>query len=461
MTTENPIPPKLVRTVSFLAHSVFVLGLVFVATIEARAQEGGSGNDTHVLYVETNDHNPGQNAILAYNIDPNDGSLSLLGTFPTRGTGAVNFDSRLGPSDHAQEVILSGDKRFLFAINGGSNTVAVFRVHGNGSLSHVLGSPFPSGGMTPLSLGQAGDKLYVVNGNNNTQANVAPNNTPANYTGFEIKEDGRLEPISGSTVEIASNSNPTQAHISPDKKFLFGIDFFALPYQPQIVPFIPARGSLLESFQIQEDGTLREAPGSPYLPPPSSRLDPSVSESGYLLGLIAHPAERILYAGEVATERLAVYTYDESGRLSLLTDVPLPGAAICWFSFDKDVKHLFSSEAGSNSIGVFDIANPFAPVHIQELPLRLLGHPTASLPGNEFPTLSFQQALDPSGKFLFVVNHAETPNNDYPEGNAIHIMQVQPGGTLVEAAFSPLILPVPSNVKPTGNAILVRPGLPH
>jgi len=312
-----------------------------------------------------------------------------------------------------------------------------------------------------VSLGQAGDKLYVVNGNNNNQANVAPNNTPANYTGFRIKENGRLEPIPGSTVEIASNSNPTQAHISPDNKFLFGIDFFAVPYQPQIVPFIAARGSLLESFQIQEDGTLREAPGSPYLPPASARLAPSISQSGYLLGLIAHPTERILYVGEVATERLAVYTYDESGRLSLFTDVPLPGAAICWFAFDKDVKHLFSSDAGSNSIGVFDISNPLAPVHIQELQLSLPGHPTAAVPANQFPTDNFQQALDPSGKFLYVVNHAITPNDDYPEGNAIHIMQVQPDGTLVEPAFSPLILPVPSNVKPTGNAILARPGLRH
>jgi 6-phosphogluconolactonase (cycloisomerase 2 family) len=432
-----------------------VLSLVFVATIEARSQEGERGNQRHVLYVETNDQNPGQNAILAYNINPNDGSLSLLGTFPTRGTGGANFDNtEPGPSDHAQEVILSHDKRFLFAINGGSNTVAVFRVDGNGRLTHVQGSPFPSGGLTPVSLGQAGDKLYVVNANNNNQANVAPNNTPANYTGFRIKENGRLEPIPGSTVEIASNSSPTQAHISSDNKFLFGIDFFAVPYQPQILPFVPARGSLLESFQIQEDGTLREAPGSPYLPPVTARLVPTVSESGYFLGLQAHPTERILYVGEVATERLAVYTYDESGQLSLLTDVPLPGAAICWFSFDKDVKHLFSSDSGSNTIGVFDISNPFAPVHIQELSLSLPGHPTAAVPANEFPTVSFQQNVDPSGKFLFVVNHAETPNDDYPEGNAIHILQVQPDGTLVEPAFSPLILPVPSNVKPTGNAIL-------
>jgi 6-phosphogluconolactonase (cycloisomerase 2 family) len=454
MTTENLYSRNFVRTISFLAQSVFVLSLVFVATIESRSQEVGSGNQRHVLYVETNDQNPGQNAILAYNINPNDGSLSLLGTFPTRGTGGSNFNNiEPGPSDHAQEVVLSNDKRFLFAINGGSNTVAVFRVDGNGRLTHVQGSPFPSGGLTPVSVGQAGNKLYVVNANDNNQANVAPNNTPANYTGFLIKEDGRLEPIPGSTMEIASFSNSTQAHISPDNKFLFGVDLFAVPYQPPIVPFIAARGSLLESFQIQEDGTLKAAPGSPNPPPVGARLVPTVTESGYLLGVQAHPTERILYTGEVATNRLAVYSYDESGRLSLLTEVPVPGMAICWFAFDKDVKHLFASDAGTNSIAVFDVSNPSAPVHIQELQLSLPGHPPAPVPANEFPTENFQLALEPSGKFLYVVNHAITPNDDYPEGNAIHIMQVQPNGTLVEQPFSPLLLPVAPNVKPTGNAI--------
>jgi 6-phosphogluconolactonase (cycloisomerase 2 family) len=408
----------------------------------------------HVLYVETNDPSPGNNAILAYRIDPNDGSLSLLGTFPTRGTGADDFDKRLGPPDHDQEVILSKDKTLLFAINGGSNTIAVFRVHGDGSLAHVEGSPFPSGGVTPVSLGLAGDKLYVVNASNNNVAGAAPIETPANYTGFRVEEDGRLEPIPGSTVQIASDSNPTQANIASVGQFLFGIDFFAVPYQPQLVPFFPALGSRLRSFQIQADGTLQEAPGSPLLPPAGARIVPNITGSGYLLGLKAHPTERILYAGEVATGQLATYTYNDKGSLTLVGETPLIGSGICWFEFDKEQRHLFSADSSTNSVGVFDIANPRAPVQIQELNLTLVG---ANLPPgvvpNEFPTVPFQLALDPSGKFLFLVNRAFTQNDNYPEGSAIHIMQVQPDGTLVEPAFSPVLLPVPPNVKPTGNAI--------
>jgi 6-phosphogluconolactonase (cycloisomerase 2 family) len=418
------------------------------------AQSQLSDNSDHVLYVETNDPSPGNNAILAYRINPNDGSLSLLGTFPTRGTGGDDFDNRGGPTDHDQEVILSTDKNLLFAINGGSNTIAVFRVLGDGSLAHLEGSPFPSGGVTPVSLGLAGDKLYVVNASNNAVAGAPPIDTPANYTGFRVEEDGRLEPIPGSTVQIASDSNPTQAHIASVGQFLFGIDLFAVPYQPQLAPFFPPRGSRLQSFQIQADGTLQEGPGSPFLPPIGARVVPNITGSGYLLGLKTHPTERILYAGEVATNQVAVYTYDDQGSLNLVHETPVIGSATCWFEFDKERQHLFSSDSTSNSIGVFDISNPMAPVQIQELNLTLVGTnlPPPIIP-NKFPTASFQIALDPSGRFLFVVDQAYTPNNNYPEGNAIHITQVQPDGTLVEPAFSPVLLPVPPNAKPNGIAI--------
>src|SRR5580765_8881585 len=119
-----------------------ILAVAFVTpAITVSAQEADTRQ--HVLYVETNDQAPGNNAVLAYRINPKDGSLSLLGTFPTRGTGGDDSADILGPFDHDQELVVSKDQKFLFAINGGSNTVAVFRVQGDGSLTHVKGSPFP------------------------------------------------------------------------------------------------------------------------------------------------------------------------------------------------------------------------------------------------------------------------------------------------------------------------------
>src|SRR6266481_5203702 len=176
----------------------------------------------HVLYVESNDSNPGQNAVLAYTISDTDGSLSLLGKFPTGGTGFSNFDGRLGPDDNDHEVILNADKTLLFAINGGSDTIAVFRVVRDGSLDPVQGSPFSSHGPTPVSLGLSGNILVAVNSNANNIQGVAPGTAPANYTTFRVDEKGHLVHIPKS-IEVASTSDPGIVEISPDGKFAFGI----------------------------------------------------------------------------------------------------------------------------------------------------------------------------------------------------------------------------------------------
>jgi 6-phosphogluconolactonase (cycloisomerase 2 family) len=409
----------------------------------------------HVLYVESNDSQPGQNAILAYTINENDGSLSLLGTFPTGGTGFENFDGRIGPNDNDKEIILNADKSLLFAVNGGSNTIAVFHIAENGALSPVQGSPFPSGGSTPVGLGLSGNNLMVVNDNfDNINGAFGPG--PANYAVFRVAGDGRLVPIRKSTISVASDAEPIVVQIAPNGKVAFGIDLLALPYnEPQISPLLPARGSVLEAFTISEDGSLQRSPGAPYTPPVDSRLDPINPATGYLIGFGAHPAQPILYTGETVKNRVAVYTYDpETGVPSFVTDVASLGRATCWMEFSKDLRFLFTADVANNQIGVLNIEDPLAPKAIQELTLKLLGTPPlpVAIPPGVTPSRGFQLSLEPTGRFLYVTGHSEAFTS-YPEGQVIHIVDVQLDGTLVEAPFSPVVLPVSTSASPTGSAI--------
>lgn len=436
---------------------LFIASCLFLNLAAAAQSRGGdtSTSTTHVLYVETNDVRPGMNAILAYTINPADGSLSLLGTYPTGGTGIENFDIRLGPDDHDKEIIFNQDKTLLFAVNAGSNTVAVFNVNADGSLVPIAGSPFPSWGPNPTSLGLIGDKLVVVNANSDDRPDTIPSNTPTNYTVFHVSGNGHLEHIPGSSIELAPDAVPFQVAISGDGKFVFGLDFFANPYPgPQFFPFLPTRGSLLESFQIQDDGTLKRSPGSPYLPSPATRVDPSIPQSGYVLGMIAHPTEPIVYVGTLTAQKLSVYSYDQNGALSPLTDVPTIGLAACWVTIDPAAKHVYTSDAATNSIGVFDISDPRNPVAIQELYLRLPAGPLppAYMPAL-LPTVNFQLSVDPTGKFLYVTSHAASPGVDFTAGNEIHVMQIAADGTLTEPDFSPVQLPVDGVSHPAGNAI--------
>lgn len=124
-----------------------------VSPVRADARGDDDARARNVVYVTSNNPNPGQNSVLAYRRNPANGKLTLIGNFLTRGTSVFNADEHLGPDDSDQELIASPDHQLLFAVNSGSNTIAVFRINSNGSLTHVHGSPFPSGGVQPVSLG--------------------------------------------------------------------------------------------------------------------------------------------------------------------------------------------------------------------------------------------------------------------------------------------------------------------
>ena len=54
------------------------------------------------------------------------------------------------------------DHRFLYVTNEGSNTITGFAVQADGSLKTVPGSPFPSGGVGPGSIGILDGPLMIV-----------------------------------------------------------------------------------------------------------------------------------------------------------------------------------------------------------------------------------------------------------------------------------------------------------
>jgi hypothetical protein len=93
------------------------------------------GNDDggKIVYLETNDFHDNANAILAYR-QKVDGTLTPLpgSPFLTHGAGLANPKQVLGPDDTDDPVVISSDGRFLFAVNGGSNTVAVFSINPDG-----------------------------------------------------------------------------------------------------------------------------------------------------------------------------------------------------------------------------------------------------------------------------------------------------------------------------------------
>jgi 6-phosphogluconolactonase (cycloisomerase 2 family) len=396
------------------------------------------------VYTETDNSNPGQNAVIAYRENAS-GQVKQIGSFKTGGTGVANPQGLLGPDDSDKEVIASSNGRLLFAVNQGSNSVAVFRVNQNGSLALVNHAAVGSGGTEPVSLSIANNRLYVVNRGDEVQgqaAGIAPT-----ITVFNIRSNGTLTENWAATTTLPVGLSPSQLLISSTSRLAF-LDTFTPPPLNNVTD-----ANEVLPYQIASNGALIPVSsgglGAPATPP-------------LLLGLVQHPTQSIIYAGLVGANEVAVFTFDGSGNLSLVDTVADAdqGKGECWTIVSANGKFLYTVDTGTNSVGVFSLADPLHPAQIQEFvlagPQNSTGSSTAGL-----ELADFEFALNPSGTTLYVIDHQTDAAGTFPQGNALHVLSVAPNGMLSENASSPLFLPsnIPAGADPQGVAVIADPSI--
>ena len=165
------------------------------------------------LYVQSNNNGDGRNSIVAYTRAP-DGTLAPHPESPflSAGTGIDNStNGKLGPNDNDTPIIAGPDKKRLFAVNGHSNTIAVFDIQPDGGLLPVPGSPFDSKGVGPVSLAISGDVLLVANRNEDPgQLDALRGGANSNYASFRINPDGTLAFISKIEMTDGHITSPTR-----------------------------------------------------------------------------------------------------------------------------------------------------------------------------------------------------------------------------------------------------------
>lgn len=393
-------------------------------------QQGGVGaaEQNKIVYVLSNDYHANANAVLAYKRQ-SDGTLKPLNGSPflTHGAGVGNPTEALGPDDTDDPLVISPDGRYLLAVNGGSNTVAVFSINSDGSLSTVPGSPFASGGQTPCSIAVNGGYVYVAN------KSLDPLHTITqlpNYVSFSITSAGKLEQVPGGKVEVPAGSAPSQVLLSNDHAHVFATDFLAFML-PTEVPL----GTLV-SFNVAGGGGLKAAAGSPYSLP---------SGDGGALGLAENPLAPVLYVGFPVASAVGVYTVDASTGVLSLNGTVSAGAAACWLRTNARGTRLYVLNSGENSVGVYDITNATSPVFISKLVLKNSGGTAGALASGDF-ALNFS----PEGNILYVVSQDINPaaGGDF---NYLHSLAVASDGTVTEPG-EPLALPVAADVRPLGVA---------
>jgi len=296
----------------------------------------------------------------------------------------------------------------------------------------VEGSPFPSGGHTPVSIDIRGFYVYVVN---KSQDPIRKDITkPPNYTTFILNHRGELIPIPFTTFETTPGSSPSQILISRDGKFAFGNDFLGFSLTPSV-------------------GSLQSFPLNLVKLEPSNEIPLKTPGAGATLGLWQHPKANVLYVGFVLDSQVGIYNInDRTGELSLSSTIDV-GLAVCWIRTTKDGKHLYAVNAGPNSVSIYDSSDPLDPKFIDEIFLKEPG-PNFEFAGFTLATSeAFSIALSPSEDFIYIVSQHSNPDFSIGNYNFFHILERSADGKLTENT-DPLQLPVPNIYRPQGTAVI-------
>jgi len=415
--------------------SQIILAAVAVAAVATAAiafATGGSDRPTGgapfdgTVYIETNVDKPDQNSILALRYQSGSFRPLQITEYPTGGSGSHDLSDR-GVLDADGEVITNPADTLLFAVNQGSDSIAVFHIAGDGSLTPVSGSPFPSGGTAPASLALSGSILIVANKALDGVRDLT--HVQPDYATFRVASDGSLTPT-GSTILQPRGSAPIQVDVAPGGRLVFASE----------------ESGLLLVLRLTSSGQLIQAPGSPYLLPNSLFAPHRRPHPVWPAGLSFNPDAHILYSGVPNYGTIVAYDYDSSGRLTLDGEERDPNAFLpCWSVVSADGRNLYFANAATDNISVWDIAADPRHPHLLQ---------TVALPGGGNP---WNLRLDPTGRFLYILTPREVAALvPAGQGQLLHSLRIGRNGTLRELPSSPVTLPVTRNTNPFGLAIVPR-----
>ncbi len=287
-----PVPLPRIRAVAVAL--AFVAGFLFLAA-NAMASSGA-------LYTQTND--PAGNTVQRFDRAA-DGSLTPVGTFATGGAGLAGLGGRQGA------VELSGDGRYLYAVNAGSDSVSVFRTGPRTRLIDVVGSR----GVAPASIAEYRGRVYVLNSGG----------TPS-VTAYWRLPGGSLWPVA--TRELAPGAQgAAQVSVTPDGRSLvvservsnrletLPLDLLGRPGRPVVTA---SSGAVPFGFGITQQGTI------------------VVSEAG--------------------ASTVSSYRFGRGGALGTVTaSLAVGQGAACWVAVSPNGRFAYTGNA-AGGIGGFAIA---------------------------------------------------------------------------------------------------------
>jgi 6-phosphogluconolactonase (cycloisomerase 2 family) len=290
-----------------VAVAAFTAPAAFAATTSAAGQGSGGG-----AVFALNDNTAG-NAVSAYH-RASDGTLTPAGSYATGGRGGALPGSVVDHSASQGALAYDEAHGLLIAVNPGSDTISVFRVHGDRlALSQVLWS----GGDFPVSVTVHGNHAYVLNALGGGSLN-----------GYRIA-GGHLAPIPGSyralklgtTAKSQFTATPGQVAFTPDGS--------------QLLVTTKATTNAVDVFAVHGDGRLSASPTVNSLP-------------GDVPFAVAFDQAGHVALAEAGPSAIATFQLARGGTLTQLDAADTGQMATCWVV--RAGRYLYTSNAGSGSM---------------------------------------------------------------------------------------------------------------
>jgi len=325
--------------------AIFVVIIVLPAGLSLSCGSGSLGRPNHNAYVTL----------------PNDGSVALLHINGATGAISVGFQTPQVGGTTPIGLALLPSKKFLYAVNSFANSISIYAVALDGTLTPA-GNPIPEGGSGPVAavIDPSGTYLLVTN------------NFTDDISVFSIDPDsGALSPLG---LPVPANSSPSEILFTHSGKFVYVSN--------------PSLG-MVTGFSFS-NGVLSPVPNSPVF-------------SGLgAIGLAVDSSDRYLYVANpsasnplVPTEgNISGFSIDPtSGKLTAILGSPFTatnGIGPSAITVDPSGRFVYAFATGSSSsIWCFTI-NP-----TNGQLVAVTGSPFSLVSGGLFAL------IDPSGNYLY------------------------------------------------------------
>jgi 6-phosphogluconolactonase (cycloisomerase 2 family) len=255
------------------------------------------------VYTETND--TAGNAVLVFHRAA-DGTLT---PGPAVLTGGLGSGGKLGSQG---ALALSQSGKWLLAVNAGSDSVSLFKVHRTGALE--LADQAPAGGTTPISVTTTGNLVYVLDAGSNS------------ISGLKLA-NGSLSPIPGSTQSLSG------AGVGPAE--------VAFTREGRVLVVTEKNTNLIDTFRVGPEGR-----AGPVQTSPSSGQTP--------FGFAVKGRDVLVseaFGGAAGASATSSYAVSPGGAVRTVTPSATNGqSAACWVTTLAHGSSVYVANTGSNDL---------------------------------------------------------------------------------------------------------------